>query len=415
MAIDGVPLFMGEDEAEHSAELLRTLIWAIFRGQEGFLTSVAGRTETLLTPGPGIRLLPGPFVVNSRFTGGQLQAYMARIINDEIVPTTDVPAGFPGGYRYDLVVCNIEDPTPSNGTIWPLPNTGDGRRLGPYWAPRVIENVPSNCVSIEQIPANHPSGARTWSAIPSARIKRPANTSTITNEMITRISPVINPFAGIELPDDVIANLTDAVSDVQSAVGGIAAGRIPIPGQYVSSINCTEPASSSDYSNRLLYNDSTYKVWPKESAINNVFVPTWANYAEVFVVVTQAYQKPVPGLSSTDRANLTGLVYFNLEYGGTNASTDPDRFNQDEVSTCNLPPSAGVSNAYVPGVNRSGDRISIFVTGPMAIPAALRGKKCNGKIFAKMPIGNPDPQVRGQLIADGSTSIRVEINFKEKA
>lgn len=403
MAIDGVPLFMGGDEVEHSSELLRTLVWAIFRGQEGYLTSVAGRCKTRLTPGEGVRLLPGPFVINSRYAGGQLQAYLMRIINDEDVPTTAVPPGFPGGFRYDLVVCNVEDPYPSDGVQWPLPQDADVRRLGPYWRPRVIENVPSNCVSLEQIPVNHPSGARSWTALPSARLKRPANTATVTNDMITPLNPVLNLVSGVSITDEMFDQLEDMISDVQDKVGDIASGKIPIPGEYVRRRGCT------DGSNRLLYTETAFKTFPKEGAFD-VMIPTWATHAEIFAVISSVWQ-------GATAANMRAHVYgeSRIRIGiGTSTVSDNTAFDTDEMNDGdNRPPPPGDSTNYDHGTKlyRPGNRIHLFPSGSMPIPSSMRGTKQTFRTEARM---FPDRATQGKLIADNASTVYLEVKFKEK-
>ena len=112
MAVEGVVLYIGGGEAQHSAEMLRMQNFFHFRGQEGWLTASSGVASENATPGTALLVSPGPFIINSRFSGGAMQSYMGRILTGTTVETTAVP---PGSGRSDFVVMNIEDPYPTDG------------------------------------------------------------------------------------------------------------------------------------------------------------------------------------------------------------------------------------------------------------------------------------------------------------
>lgn len=273
MAVEGVPLYIGGGEAEHSAEMLRMQNFFHFRGQEGWLTSAAGGVQTLATPGTGVTLLPGPFLINSRFAGGGMQAYMGRILEGTDVDTTNVP---PGAARSDLVVMNVEDPYPSDGTDWPYPGIpgSSGRATGPYINIRVIDDVPTTCLTLDDLDTSRPE--RSWTAIPAARLDRPANTGTVTADMIVPLRSIINPWAGIQLPQAILDNINDldtAVSLIGDEVEGLLNQKIPVPAAVIDAITC----SNSLFTNTVFPSATSWTSWPKESS-NKLIIPPWATH-----------------------------------------------------------------------------------------------------------------------------------------
>lgn len=412
MAIFGSPLFMGGDEVEHPAELLRVLVWSIYRGQEGWLTSTAGRCETRAIPGQGVRVLPGPFVINSRFVGGAMQAYLSGIINDEDVPVSVVPSGWSGGYRYDLVVANIEDPYPSNGAQWPIPNTSEGRRLGPYWKMRVVEDVPANCISLEQIPANHPSGARTWTAIPSARLKRPAGTATVTAEMITRLNVVCNPLLGVQLPPDLtneLNNLEDLLSDVIEDVGDLQNTVIPLPDTFTD----VNDVLTNKASNVLNSNQLSYKRFPEE-AMWELHVPAWATNVDVFFIASGVYQKATA-------VNLDANVYATTQFKLTQTSntsnihvSETNPHDMDEINWSDNRAPVPDFGTYLSGTHRPGNRPPIITIQNFTVPSSMRGKKIRLEHMMKMT-GDPTKNSNGRLVADTGVNVYIAVKWRERS
>lgn len=378
-SIDGVPLWIGGGEARHSAENLRMMNWINFRGQEGWVTSTAGRCETLLTPGEGVRLLPGPFVINSRYPGGEMQSYFDRIFDDHIVQTTPVP---PGGGRRDLVVMVIKDPYPDGGVQWPLPSTDEGRRNGPYVEAVVVEDVPANCISLEQLPVNRPE--RSYTAIASARLERPGNTATVTNDMIKRINITVNPFAGLELPPDLtadLATLEDLVSGVRDEVAGIKNSIVSVPPLFTD-VNDVDSLTG----NLFHYSNTTYRRWPMQAAWD-IAIPTWATDCDVFMSISNPLLNPTPGASSPD---IQGTTYF--KFGSSNSQISFFRYDHDPCTKM---------------------RVHLISANTFKILAADRGKMRKLEHMIKSNFYTGSGQC-GQLLADEGCSIYVTVKFKEK-
>lgn len=385
MAIDGVPLWIGGGEADHSDALLRMLNYAVFRGQEGFLYSP--QVLPLDTPGAGVQLLPVPFVINSKFSGGALQSYMDRVRTAEIVSTT---ATLPDTTRSDLLVLNVEDPYPSGGTQWPYPggSGSDGRKYGPYVRARVIENVPVNTYSLGDLPSNRTE--RGWTAVAFARLDRPANSNTITIDQIKPLGIVINPFQGVTLPPEILnnlANINDAISDLGDSVAGLINQKFPVPDTYVSSRYSVNGGTSGT----ILPTTNTFVQFPTEAQWQ-VLIPTWATYAEVFCVMTGAYQRA----TSTSSAHIWGETRVQMGQ----AFSDVCPFDYDEI-----PPTTT-------DVNRLGNR-PIFVTASrVAINSNDRGKNVTVRQQARM---YNDVNTKGKIVADAGTNTYISIKFKESA
>lgn len=277
MAVEGVPLFIGGGEAQHSAEMMRMQNYFHFRGQEGWLTSSSGAVTTLDTPGTGVQLMPGPFLVNSRFAGGAMQMYMGRILEATQADTTNVPPGSP---RSDLVVINVEDPYPSDGVDWPYPGVAGStsRQTGPYVNVRVIEGVPATTLTLDDLDVSRPE--RGWTALVAARLDRPANTGTITADMIVPLRSIVNPWAGIQLPQAILDNLIDldtAVSEIGEDVAGLLKQKLPVPAAQIDAITCSAPLSA----NTVAPTSFSFATWPQESN-NHIIVPPWATHMRFY-------------------------------------------------------------------------------------------------------------------------------------
>lgn len=163
------PLFI-DQAAQHLASGLRTLNYATSKGQQGVLEPTDLAVQALTTPGGSIRCAPGVYAINNTAVGGTRQAYVGEFDVEEVVAVT--PTDSAGG-RTDLVICRIENPyatgTGGGPGGWPAPAD---ELNGPYSHIRVIENVAAN---INSVVAHNTE----WTAIPLARITRPASTGIV--------------------------------------------------------------------------------------------------------------------------------------------------------------------------------------------------------------------------------------------
>ncbi|MGW3627867.1 hypothetical protein [Streptomyces sp. NPDC000880] len=174
---DSVPWFT-EGGAEHSSEVARLLAYAAFAGAEGTIGAADLQVKALTAPAAAVDITPGACAILNRASGGQYQAYAARLpVTEQVaIPGTGVAA------RSDLVVARIENPY-SYGETWPNPSDA---KVGPYIFTRVISGVPATTTSVRQV---RPSD----SAITLARIDIGPNTSSITQSMIKDLREMSNP------------------------------------------------------------------------------------------------------------------------------------------------------------------------------------------------------------------------------
>lgn len=184
MALDSVPYFV-EGGAEHSAEVMRTLAYAIFGGQEGILERLDFAVRELDTPGTAVQVWPGVAPILNRAPGAFSQMYVGRMPTATQVNIT--PTDSSGG-RSDLVIARVENPLDGSG-LWSPPSDAT---TGPYIFIRVIEGVPAGTKSLTQL-----SNIGPFSAVPLARIDIPASTGTVTDDMITDLRTIVNPATGL--------------------------------------------------------------------------------------------------------------------------------------------------------------------------------------------------------------------------
>jgi hypothetical protein len=172
MAFDPVPFFVGGG-ALHSAEVARTLAYAVTAGAAGVAVAGDLQITQLPTPGTSVRAAAGGAVIPNLYPGGSQQSYTVRAAS-----TTDiaVTATGSGSGRVDLVIARIDDPE-YGGTI-PADVT-----VGPYVTLAIIQNVAAGSTDI-------PAGLA-YPAIALARLDIPASTATITTSMITPLAVVV--------------------------------------------------------------------------------------------------------------------------------------------------------------------------------------------------------------------------------
>ena len=166
MAFEPHPWFIGLEGVEHSAEVARTLAWAATNGASGVIKPSDMRVKAQTVPSDSVRIMPGGFVVESKYTGASQQSYIERA---PTVTDLEVPATGSSGGATRYVVAQINDGD-FQGTVPPVPNEGT------YARPLLVSSL---------------SSSRT--EIVLAKITQPANTAAITQSMITDMRTVANP------------------------------------------------------------------------------------------------------------------------------------------------------------------------------------------------------------------------------
>ena len=122
-----------------------------------------------------VRVAPGNALIRNSYGGGQAQTYACRAGSQTEVP---IAATGSSGWRNDLIVARIDDPTYQGGSFDPL--TFEAARF------EVIKGVPASTKTVAGLGLSYP-------AIALARVKLPASTGTVTAAMITDLRSVALP------------------------------------------------------------------------------------------------------------------------------------------------------------------------------------------------------------------------------
>jgi hypothetical protein len=156
--------------ATHSAQQFRMLVRDLANGAEGITQGDDLKVTQRSTPGGGVTVGDGSGVVRGRANAFQGSYSVCNIGATDV----DIAATGAGGGRSDMVIVRVEDPE-YEGSLDP--------QVDDIAYFQVISNVSSSATTI-------PDGR---TGIPLARIDIPANTSTITDAMITDLRKVANP------------------------------------------------------------------------------------------------------------------------------------------------------------------------------------------------------------------------------
>lgn len=168
MAFEPHPWFIGLEGVEHSAEVARMLAWAATSGASGIIEPGDLKVRAQTVPSDSVRIAPGGFVVESKYSGARQQSYIERAPTETVL---EVPATGSSGGATRYVVARVTDPDyPGGGTIPAVPNDAT------YAAPYLVSSLSS-----------------TRTEVVLAKIVQPANTAAITNTMITDMRTVANP------------------------------------------------------------------------------------------------------------------------------------------------------------------------------------------------------------------------------
>lgn len=174
MAMERVPYLVGGG-FEHSAEVMRAMLAASTSGAEGIVNAGDMKVQPLPVPGTSVRVAPGNALIRNSYGGGQAQTYACRAGSQTEVP---IAATGSSGWRNDLIVARIDDPTYQGGSFDPA--TFEAARF------EVISGVPSDQKDVSGLGLSYP-------AIPLARLNVPPSTGTITAAMITDLRKVALP------------------------------------------------------------------------------------------------------------------------------------------------------------------------------------------------------------------------------
>lgn len=198
MALESVPWFVGGG-AEHSPDVARMVAYAATGGAEGVLGALDMRVTELPVPTTKVRIAAGASVIRNGYLDSMdfgKQSYIARSAD---VTDLDITSTGSSSSRTDLIVVRIDDPQ-FGGTAPTDPI------VGPYNRFEVIENVPSDTMTVDSLGLAYP-------ALALARVTIPASTGTITQGMMTDLRKIANP----RRTRDLYNTQPTAVSTVASA------------------------------------------------------------------------------------------------------------------------------------------------------------------------------------------------------
>lgn len=336
MAFEPHPWFIGLEGVEHSAEVARMLAWGATNGATGIIKPTDLQVRAQTVPGPSVRIMPGGFVAESTYAGAAQQSYIER------APTAtdlEVPPTGSSGARTRYVVGAILDPDyPGGGTAPSVPNDGA------YSEPRLVTSL-----------------NQAYPLVPLARINQPANTSAITNAMITDLRELANPKRESVLHARPRLSGDSWPSFSRTTVDG---GEI-FPGSTIQG-----------------------------NGIINLPVPSWANR-----MIIQAHWLGVRYAANT---NPVGQMW--IEYGDEYRPWTWSGKKQYEYGTQHF-------NFDSPGANNNTMRTNWMVHDAVPVPAKFRGKD----ITFAFKAGYNHRDHFGSVTLDGLSGVSIEVTFAQVA
>lgn len=323
MALQGVPLYVANNTADHGGVVSRALVYAAYRGIEGVLGSTDFRVQETGTPGGSVDILPGVYAALARGPSQDLQSYSGAALT---TTNLTIPATDSSGSRSDLIIVNVEDPNDGTGQ-WSTPSDAVN---GPYEHIRRVDNVDPGTTSVHEL-----SGSiGTRNAVTLARIDLPSSTGTVTNSEITDLRELAAPLT---FP---VQHTTDGPSTVEEVSLGTGYQSVPSTGTVTVRVPPWATTMDADITNkpmRLSDPDATTsnQIWGRSSfRINggSVVSGLWYNrhfdglYSELWTGVAQSVD-----VSSFQGQDITVEVMHSVE--GTDNVNDPKIQAYSETST----------------------------------------------------------------------------------
>lgn len=176
------------------ASMLRMFAWVATNGAEGVVTFDDFKVQALPTPGSNVSINAGGAVIPTRFGNAtSQQSYI--VANDQAFNLPIAAAGAAG--RTEFVILRTMDPQYSGQ----------------------VPSDPENALYCEVTTVS--SLPNTYPYIPLARIVLPANTSTITNSMITDLRKLAMPRRQMEVGFHYPTTWTEITSSTNQTIGSL--------------------------------------------------------------------------------------------------------------------------------------------------------------------------------------------------
>jgi hypothetical protein len=223
MAFDPVPWAISGSQLD--AYVMRSLSNIATRDAQGIQLPGNAKVTATATPSGQINIAPGGLVIKNRQAAGQ--TYVGHIASDTLVPIAPTS----GVARSDLIIATVRDPDFAPWQPYTDPNA---ILFGPYFYPEVISGVSGSTTTAASVVS--------YSAVELARIDIPANTTTITNAMITDLRTLHAP-------------------------------------RYATAYD-VQPVTSTQ---SILTTDTSFKDWPLNSL--TVKVPFWATHCQAIITL----------------------------------------------------------------------------------------------------------------------------------
>ncbi|MHA3724315.1 hypothetical protein ACXR2T_10590 [Leucobacter sp. HY1910] len=339
--------------ASHTPESARRQVYTNSGGAEGVGGADDLVVRPLAIPGAGVRVAVGTALMNSRFSGGQLQSYQAAVFREQVV---DIPQNDTNKDRWDLVVIRSEDPHTA-GSPWPKPAPADIPDEQ-YIYVRVISNVPASTRKLQAIAGGSPAYAN-QTGIELALVKVPAMTGTVGVSHITDLREVALPKSETVLLT--VPGLKDET------------------GNWDQAGNVAEPA---------------WERWPQHQWYD-VLVPEWATQVQVQSDWCEVlYMAPggTDGIWDARGKNCVRLIgpEATLEVAGTGYNRNPQ----------------GANNSYTTNVH---------MRGQANIPTKLRGQVIRVQMLVSGGKAASGAILKGRLQANAQSQFSTTLKFNEIA
>jgi hypothetical protein len=170
------------DGALLNSALARSSTYATSSGAQGVTQGADLKVTQLGTPGPGLQIAAGTALVLNRYQTTPSQTYVVSNAAAHTVTSGEMPASNPSARSYVLAVV-VGDPefSQSGHPFMLASDPPSGQAAGFTYVRPVMISVSSGATTV---PGNFP-------ALPLARIDIPANTTTVTQAMITDLRQLV--------------------------------------------------------------------------------------------------------------------------------------------------------------------------------------------------------------------------------
>lgn len=172
------------DGAYLTSALVRRASYAGVNGAQGIVQKTDLKVTQLGTPGVGVLVAPGVALVLNKYQTTPNEIYVASNPSVHTIPSGEMPASNPSAKSY-IVAVVIGDPDFSQtGHPW---MTGADPAVGTELTFQYVR------ATLIEVSAGATTLSGAYPAYPLARIDVPANTTTITNAMITDLRALAQP------------------------------------------------------------------------------------------------------------------------------------------------------------------------------------------------------------------------------